>query len=395
MNQENNKTLQEIVSPLLSWYKHHARILPWRETNDPYAIWISEIMLQQTRVEAVIPYFQRWLAAFPTLPALASASIDDVLKQWEGLGYYSRAKNIHKTANIVVEQYGGTLPGDFDALTKLPGIGTYTAGAIGSISFHLPVPCVDGNVLRVVARLTASTDNVSKTATKRAMTSLIQNIIPGALPGNFNQALMELGATVCIPNGTPLCEACPLAFCCKAYLHKNQLSFPIKTVKKKRKIEILTVFVIVHHGKVAIRKRPEKGLLAGLWEFPYILEKPGQVQGLAVLEHIGIPKEQIMALKKAKHIFTHIEWHMSGFLVMDQNYNAIKTNQNKKNEVTPDYSKKNEAFTLNPLIINEILGEVHWIHIDTIKNELTLPAAWKTYWNELISHYHKSNSGII
>ncbi|MEL7655077.1 MAG: A/G-specific adenine glycosylase, partial [Bacillota bacterium] len=269
MKKANNEMrLSEIVSPLLNWYDQHARVLPWRENTDSYRVWISEIMLQQTRVEAVKPYYERWMKTLPDLTSLANASEPEVLKLWEGLGYYSRVKNIHKTAKLVIEKLDGVFLSTYEALQNLPGIGTYTAGAIGSIAFQLPVPCVDGNVLRVITRLTVTEADITTSAAKKLLTQWVSQIIPKDRPGDFNQAMMELGATVCLPNGQPKCEICPIAFLCEAYHQNRMAEFPNKSEKQPRKRETKTVLILINKNQVALRKRPETGLLAGLWEFP-------------------------------------------------------------------------------------------------------------------------------
>ena len=263
-------SLAAIVGPLLEWYGRNARSLPWREEPAPYRVWVSEIMLQQTRVEAVKPYFARFLAELPDVTALASAPEQQLMKLWEGLGYYSRARNLQKAARVMVEQYGGTLPADYDALLKLPGIGPYTAGAVASIAYGIPVPAVDGNVLRVVMRLTAGWEDIADPAVKRAVERRMAAILPKDRPGDFNQAMMELGATVCAPGGEPKCLVCPLNALCEGYRQGVARELPVKAKKKARRIEERTVFLLVCDGELAIRKRADSGLLAGLWELPSV-----------------------------------------------------------------------------------------------------------------------------
>lgn len=306
--------LSEIVQPLLHWYSEHARVLPWRDEPTPYRVWVSEIMLQQTRVEAVIPYFERFLAELPTLEALADAEEPQLLKLWEGLGYYSRVRNLHKAAQTVMREYGGVLPQEPEVLAKLPGIGAYTAGAIASIAYGRPAPAVDGNVLRVIARVTANRGNVSENAVKRSMERDLKQIYPPDRAGDFTQALMELGALVCLPNGAPKCEECPLFGLCSARMQNCTDELPVKAAKKERKIEQRTVFLIVCGGKAAIRKRPEHGLLAGLWEFPSADGTLSKTQAQEWLAERGLKPEKLERLPKAKHIFSHVEWHMTGYL---------------------------------------------------------------------------------
>ena len=304
-----------ITQPLLDWYDKNARILPWRETPSPYRVWISEIMLQQTRVEAVKPYFEQFVAQLPDIPALAEVDDDRLMKLWEGLGYYSRARNLKKAAQVSMERFGGRLPSSYDDLLKLPGIGPYTAGAIASIAFGIPAPAVDGNVLRVITRVTADYSNVSESKVKRQMEEHVRDILPDRRAGDMNQALMELGATVCLPNGVPKCDECPLAELCEANRQGNQMDFPQKRAKKARRMEDKTVLLLYCGGKTAIRKRPETGLLAGLFEFPNLEGTLLPKQVLHQVEQWGIEVRSIRPAGNAKHIFTHVEWHMQGYFV--------------------------------------------------------------------------------
>ncbi len=303
--------LQRIVSPLLDWYDRCARDLPWRRTRDPYAIWLSEIMCQQTRVQAVIGYYHRFLAELPDVRALAEADEERLLKLWEGLGYYSRARNLQKAAKVMVERYGGKLPETFEALCSLPGVGVYTAGAIGSIAFGLRVPCVDGNVLRVITRVTDDQRMIDRGNTRSDITAAVAGILPEDRPGDFNQALMELGATVCLPNGEPLCSQCPLAALCEGNLHGTAESLPRKSPKKQRRVEERTVLLLYGGGRVALRKRPPQGLLANLWEFPSVSGRLSPGEAGAVLHSLGLHASKLTKGPKAKHIFSHVEWHMT------------------------------------------------------------------------------------
>jgi len=284
---------------LLHWYEANQRSLPWRHTSDPYHIWISEIMCQQTRVEAVKGYYARFLAALPTVEALAQVEDNKLLKLWEGLGYYSRARNLKKAAQMVMQEYDGQLPKTPEELRKLPGIGCYTAGAIASIAFGVAVPAVDGNVLRVLARLQADYADITLEKTKQNFAARLQPTIPSSKPGVFNQALMELGALVCLPNGAPLCPKCPLQESCLARQHALIAELPVKTAKKPRRLERKQLLILRHEDKLALRKRPDTGLLAGLWELPEVFELP--VDYVHSSEDAGA----------AVHIFTHIEWHMT------------------------------------------------------------------------------------
>ncbi|MCI9403269.1 MAG: A/G-specific adenine glycosylase [Oscillospiraceae bacterium] len=294
--------LDKLPVPLLAWYRENARVLPWRSDPTPYHVWVSEIMLQQTRVAAVLDYYKRFLEVLPTVKDLAECPEDRLMKLWQGLGYYSRARNLQKAARQVMADFGGTFPDTFDAIRTLSGVGDYTAGAISSIAFGRAVPAVDGNVLRVVSRLTLDRRDVTKPETKKDITAALQRTMPREAPGDFNQALMELGATVCLPNGAPLCEKCPARDFCAAHRAGAELDLPVKSLKKERRVEERTVWLIFREGKVALRKRPDKGLLAGLWEYPNEREgSPCPVTG----------KEEFAA--SGKHIFTHIEWHMTAY----------------------------------------------------------------------------------
>ena len=301
---------------LLDWYDAGARVLPWRSDPQPYHVWLSEIMLQQTRVEAATPYFERFLAELPTIADLAAAPEEQLLKLWEGLGYYNRVRNLQKAARLVVEQYGGQLPADFDALLALPGIGRYSAGAIASIAFGISVPAVDGNVLRVISRVIESAEPISREETRRRMAAALADILPADRPGDFNQALMELGATVCLPNGAPRCERCPLGGICLAAQHGTTGQFPRKEAKKERRCEQRTVFVLLRRGQVALRRRPARGLLRGLWELPGTSGFLGEDEALGWLAAQGLsPAGAARPLGPAKHIFTHLEWQMQGWAI--------------------------------------------------------------------------------
>ncbi len=307
--------LSTIVQPLLQWYAAHARILPWRDEPTPYRVWVSEIMLQQTRVETVKAYFERFTTELPSIEALANAQEEQLLKLWEGLGYYSRVRNLHKAACVVMQSYGGSLPENPEELLLLPGIGAYTAGAIASIAYGKPVPAVDGNVLRVITRVTASYENVSETAVKKEIANRLKQIYPAEHAGDFTQSLMELGAIVCLPNSPPKCEVCPLHALCAAHVQGITAELPVKAAKKQRKIEERTVFLITCCDKAAIDQRPVKGLLAGLWEFPSVSGTLSPQEAEKLLKTWGITSLKIEPLPAAKHIFTHIEWQMTGYCV--------------------------------------------------------------------------------
>lgn len=366
MEIEERKTdWQETALVLMDWFRDNARILAWRDNPTPYHVWISEIMLQQTRVEAVKLYYDRFLTHLPDIQSLAEADEEILLKLWEGLGYYSRVRNLQKAARVVMEAYGGELPADYELLKTLPGIGDYTAGALASIAFGIPVPAVDGNVLRVISRITESYEDILKQKTKKDITELLLRVMPRKNPGIFNQALMELGAMVCIPNGAPLCDVCPLYGTC--YARKNGVTdrIPVKTPKKARRIEHRYVFVVrvpvrkrlpgeeeASGGvlcRYGIRKRSEKGLLAGLWEWPNT-EKDGTSNQVGrAMETAGITDYHLIDRKKGKHVFSHIEWHMDGILI--------------ETEQIPDY------------------GENDWIFVtrDELDELYALPSAFEAF----------------
>lgn len=306
--------MKPIAPPLLAWFYQNQRTLPFRQDPTPYHVWVSEIMLQQTRVSAALPYYERWMEELPTLADLAACPEEKLHKLWEGLGYYSRVRNLQKAARMVLDVYGGQLPASYEELQKLPGIGAYTAGAIASISFGLPAPAVDGNVLRVFSRLYADNGNILDPAVKRTFTARVLEHQPADAPGDYNQALMELGALVCLPGGEPLCDVCPLQNHCMARAAGTQLDFPVKAKAKPRRIQPITVLLV--HGPQGwlLQRRPEKGLLAGLWQ-PFLAEEALSEQAaLAALQELGIAAHCRQPLPAAKHIFSHIEWHMNGWL---------------------------------------------------------------------------------
>ncbi|MGI6030633.1 MAG: A/G-specific adenine glycosylase [Eubacteriales bacterium] len=313
---EDQERIGKAAEPLLAWYRVNARDLPWRREPTPYRVWVSEIMLQQTRVETVKPYFERFMKAFPTVEALAQAEEQQLLKLWEGLGYYSRARNLQKAARQVMTRYGGQLPPNVKELQSLDGIGSYTAGAIASIAYGLSAPAVDGNLLRVFARLCGWQDDIALPQTKQKLERLLEQVLQGLDAGAFNQAVMDVGATLCIPGGGARCHQCPMAQWCVACATGQQGVLPVKSPKKPRQIEQKTVLLLSCDGCVALRQRPAKGMLANLWEFPNEEGWLSRAQIQRLLESWGAecdtPPE---LLGKAKHIFTHREWHMEGWLV--------------------------------------------------------------------------------
>ncbi len=300
---------------LMQWYDKGRRILPWREDATPYHVWVSEIMLQQTRVEAVKPYYDRFMKALPDIPALAEAGEEELLKLWEGLGYYNRVRNLKKAAQVIMEKYEGKMPEAYEELIKLPGIGSYTAGAVSSIAYGKRVPAVDGNVLRVLSRLRGDDRDISKSGVRTEIEEELRLVMPQERSGDFNQALMELGAMICMPAGAPRCTECPWEKCCDAHLMGRESEFPYKTPKKPRTIEEKTVLVIRDETRAALMQRPGKGLLAGMYEFPCLEGHLTKRQVIAYLKKQGLSVLKVEELEKSRHIFTHKEWHMIGYSV--------------------------------------------------------------------------------
>ena len=312
---EDHVLLSKAIPRVIAWNAENRRSLPWRLSPTPYHVWISEIMLQQTRIEAVIPYYERFLQALPDIAALASVEDDRLLKLWEGLGYYSRARNLKKAAIIITEQYDGELPADAAALRKLPGIGDYTAGAIASLAFGLPEPAVDGNVLRVLSRLFADEADIMAQKTRKAAAELLLQQYPsGEDAALLTEGLMELGEVICIPNGVPLCAGCPLQEICRSHQDGTELSYPVRSAGANRRVEEKTVFLLHCGGRYAVRKRTEPGLLSGLWEFPNTSGTLSQKEADAYLRSLRLSPVSLSPCGKARHVFTHIEWHMTGWL---------------------------------------------------------------------------------
>ena len=313
MEKTMKKPITEISAPLVSWYRQHERSFPWREDPSPYRVWVSEIMLQQTRIEAALPYFERFMQALPTVADLANASEDLLLKLWEGLGYYSRVRNLQKAAQTVMTEFGGELPDTTEQLLTLPGIGEYTAGAIASIAFGKRAAAVDGNVLRVMARLTDDPTDVMQPKNRKRLTALVQSLVPEGEAGDFNQGIMELGETVCLPNTQPRCSECPLWEYCAVAGTERARELPTRTPPKPRRVEKRTVFVIIMQDqprKVLLHRRP-KGLLGGMWELPNTQADSKD----NILSEWGVEPLSKQSLDSAKHVFSHVEWHMNGVLV--------------------------------------------------------------------------------
>ncbi|MDD3346371.1 A/G-specific adenine glycosylase [Oscillibacter sp.] len=316
MNAQKTTTencLAPLPAPLLAWFRANARDLPWRRTQDPYPIWVSEIMLQQTRVAAVLGYYARFLTALPSVEALAFAPEQQLMKLWEGLGYYSRARNLQKAAKLIVQR--GAFPDTYEGLLELPGIGEYTAGAIASAAFGERQAAVDGNVLRVVSRLTDCHRDILDAKVKKEVRRQILSVMPETAADIriFNQATMELGATVCVPNGPPKCERCPVCESCLGRARGTAEALPVKAAKKARRVEEKTVFLLLRGGRAALRRRSDSGLLAGLWEFPNVEGTLDEAASPSAVTAWGLEPKAWRNQLTAKHIFTHVEWHMTGY----------------------------------------------------------------------------------
>lgn len=348
-----NDNLKEMEEPLVNWYRSRKRDLPWRQDVSAYKVWVSEIMLQQTRVEAVKPYYARFLNAFPTIQDLAEAEEDLLLKMWEGLGYYNRVRNMQKAARQVMIDYNGEFPSTYEEIRGLTGIGNYTAGAISSFAFGIPKPAVDGNVLRVMSRLTASYEDIMNANVRERMEHELEELIPEDAASDFNQGLIELGAIVCVPNGVPKCGECPLTQICRARELGIQMDLPVKAKAKERRIEKKTVFIFQDGEHVAIQKRPAKGLLAGLYELPNVEGHLTEEEVLIYSKHIGLSPLRIQRLEDGKHIFSHVEWHMIGY------------------RIRVDELEKASA------------EEMLFIHPEEIQAEYPIPAAFETYANQI------------
>ena len=302
------------IAPLLDWYRRVMRPLPWREDREPYHVWVSEIMLQQTRIEAVMRYYARFMEALPDVRALSEVDGDVLLKLWEGLGYYSRARHLKRAAQTIMDDFGGRFPDHYEAIRTLPGVGDYTAGAIASICFDEKVPAVDGNVLRVVARLTGDRRNILLPQTKKAVADTLKEIMPDDA-GAFNEALMELGEVVCLPNGAPLCDRCPLLGLCTAHRENLTAELPVRVKEIRRSSARKSVFIIRCGERIAVEKRPDTGLLSGMYQLPNTEGFHPEEELRDVLRSWGLNPREITFLKDAKHVFTHVDWYMKGYAV--------------------------------------------------------------------------------
>ena len=338
---------EKLPRALLPWFEENKRQLPWRQDREPYHIWLSEIMLQQTRVEAVKGYYTRFLDALPTIEALANADDELLHKLWEGLGYYSRVRNLKKAAQVVMERHGGVFPRAYEEILALPGIGAYTAGAICSIAFGQKKAAVDGNVLRVVSRLTENDTPIDTPAYKKEVQLALEAVYPSNA-GAFTQALMELGATVCGPNWKPRCAECPCRDFCGGNLHGTAEKYPVKKTKAKRKVENRTVFILSCDGRYALEKRPDSGLLAGLWQFPNVAGQLEVAQAVDAAQGMGVKVREILRQSEKKHIFTHIQWQMRGIYM-------------ETAEESGDYA---------------------WMTADEIEKKAALPTAFRQFWED-------------
>ena len=344
---EKQDIFTRLPGALLPWYKVNQRDLPWRRDRDPYHIWLSEIMLQQTRVEAVKGYYTRFLEALPTVESLSNADDEQLHKLWEGLGYYTRVRNLKKAACVIMNDHGGQFPGEYAQVLALPGIGEYTAGAICSIAFSQPTPAVDGNVLRVISRLTNDPTAIDLPAYKKQVQTSLAAVYPTDA-GAFTQALMELGATVCGPNRKPDCENCPCRAFCLARKNGTQDTLPVRLPKRGRRREEMTVLILRCDGRYGIRKRPAKGLLAGMWEFPHISGKLILTDVIAKVEEMGLNPRDILRQVEKEHIFTHIEWDMNGIYME----------------------------------VAEPIPELTWLTPEQIRREAALPTAFRQFFIE-------------
>lgn len=340
---------RKLPEALLPWYEENKRDLPWRQDKEPYHIWLSEIMLQQTRVEAVKGYYARFLKELPTIRDLSRCDDERLYKLWEGLGYYSRVRNLKKAAQVIEQMHGGVFPGEYQQILALPGIGEYTAGAVASIAFDRPVPAVDGNVLRVISRITNDPTPIDLPAYKKQVRRNLEAVYPPAA-GAFTQALMELGATLCGPNWKPRCEECPCRQFCQGYRLGTAQQLPVKQPKKEKRQEEKTVLILSCDGKYALQKRPDNGLLAGLWQLPNLPGKLKMDAIIAQVEGIGLKPRQIIRQVEKKHIFTHIIWDMRGIY----------------------------------LEVWEPAGPFSWMTEEEVEKDAALPTAFRQFWEDRI-----------
>ena len=360
--------LKETVQPLVEWFRENKRDLPWRKRMDAYRVWISEIMLQQTRVEAVKPYYERFLKELPDVEALAEVPEDRLLKLWEGLGYYNRARNLKEAACQIMEKYGGRFPETYEEIRGLKGVGNYTAGAISSFVYNIPKPAVDGNVLRVVSRITADDGDITKASVKAKIENEVEEVIPAEAAGDFNQSLIELGAVVCVPNGEPKCGICPVSRICLAHAEGRETEFPVKRKKKERRIEKRTILVFRDNEKTAVRKRPDTGLLAGMYEFPGRERHMKQSEVIEYAKELGLMPIRVKKLGSAKHIFSHVEWRMVGYeVIVDELEKSMKSVEEQIAGAERD----------------AVPGELLFVELRELKEHYPMPSAFEAYMPEV------------
>ena len=358
--------MKETVQPLVEWFRENQRDLPWRKRMDAYRVWISEIMLQQTRVEAVKPYYERFLKELPDVKALAEVPEDRLLKLWEGLGYYNRARNLKEAACQIMEKYGGRFPETYEEIRGLKGIGNYTAGAVSSFVYGVRKPAVDGNVLRVVTRITADWSDITKAGTRTKVEREVEEVIPAEAAGDFNQSLIELGAIVCVPNGEPKCGICPVSGICLAHAQGRETEFPVKAKKKERRIEKRTILVFRDNEKAAVRKRPDTGLLAGLYEFPGTEGHLKQPEVVRYAKSLGLMPIRVKKLGNAKHIFSHVEWHMVGYeVIVDELEKNMKDQEGRKDQGAAP-------------------GEIIFAELRELKEHYPMPSAFEAYMPDVL-----------
>lgn len=334
---------QALPEKIVRWFQENKRDLPWRQDHGPYHVWLSEIMLQQTRIQTVIPYYLRFIEKFPNVKALADAEEDRVLKLWEGLGYYSRARNLHRAAKEITRQYGGEFPKSYEELKKLPGIGDYTAAAVASICYGEPVPAVDGNVIRVIARVCAMKDeDIHSSQSRKKLMGMLKAVYPETHSGDFTQGLMELGEVVCVPNGSPLCGCCPAALLCVAFQTDETAAIPVPKIKPERKKQNITVFILRDGESLALNRRGP-GLLHGLWELPNTEGHLSETAALLQVSYWRLTPTSVIATRRKKHIFTHIEWEILVYHI--------------------ETDGKNDLF--------------HWVPKSVLQEQYSLPTAFK------------------
>lgn len=384
---EHRENIEAFQRELLKWYRNNKRSMPWRDIENPYYTWVSEIMLQQTRVDTVIPYFLTFIAKYPTVKDLARGEEEDLLKLWEGLGYYSRVKNMKIAAAEVVKEYGGVFPKDRKTLQTLKGIGEYTAGAIASIAYEQKEPAVDGNVLRVMTRITGNHGDIKLGKTKKEITDQVRRLLPEKDLGDFNQGLIELGAVLCTSAKEPECLICPVSEFCAAFEKNLQGVLPVKGKAVKKRLEKKTVILFTHQDKVFLRKREDRGLLAGLWEFPNVeghlkgraLEKILTAEDHLLKENLRVQK--ITRLEDSKAVFSHIQWNLIAYQVDLQRVESghLKINEDRINE-----DRINKESEILEVPGEELMKEGRWIPREIIRRDYSIASAFKAYRKEVM-----------